>query len=190
MVSRGPIWRTTFVTVAAEKNNNLEQVLQYCDWGYTDEGSKTFSFGIEGETYEMIDGNPFYISPYGEGWENKRAVGIDNCACYYLDPAQYNQSLMGGVASVDEMDPISALNYQALYDNEDNLYIPSPSFSTKSSIEFGDTLYEQIESNVDKVIMGKMTVEEFYTEYEQIKENGFSAIATEMAEAYKLVSGN
>lgn len=188
LLSRRPVWASFRITVAAEQNGNLEQILRYCDWGYTEEGSRLFSFGIEGETYEMVDGMPFYIPPYGEGWVAKRAFGIDNYAPYFLDPNSFRQSLMGGVASVDEMNPINALNFKALYDNEQYLYIPSPSFSTPASVDLGQALYARLDGNVDNVIMGRMTIEEFYEDYENIKNDGFATIAQEMAEAYDLVA--
>ena len=147
-----------------------------------------FSFGIEGKTYNLVNGKPFYIAPYGEGWLNKRTFGIDNYACFFLDPDSYRQSLMGGVASVGQMKPIDALNYQSLYDNEKYLYIIPPTYSTISSVELGTSLYDRLNANVDKVIMGAMTLDQFFTEYDQIKKDGFTKITGEMAAAYQMAA--
>lgn len=34
--------------------------MKFLDYGYTDEGRIFFNFGIEGESYEMINGYPTY----------------------------------------------------------------------------------------------------------------------------------
>jgi putative aldouronate transport system substrate-binding protein len=186
--ARRPIWASMHITPAAEKNGNLKQILQFMDWGYSEDGIRLFSFGVEGKSYTMKDGKPVYIDPYGKGWVDKRAFGIDNYACYFLDPDSYRQSLMGGVATPEEMTIDSALNYHALYDNEKYLYIVPPSFSTASSAELGATVFAKLDENVDKVIMGSMTMDQFFTEYQQIKTDGFQKIADEMAAAYDKVN--
>lgn len=39
---------------------DLDLALKYLDYGYSEEGSLLFNFGIEGESYEMKDGYPTY----------------------------------------------------------------------------------------------------------------------------------
>ncbi len=41
--------------------DNFEQILSFIDWGYTDEAEILLSYGIEGETYEVVDGIVKYI---------------------------------------------------------------------------------------------------------------------------------
>jgi putative aldouronate transport system substrate-binding protein len=45
------------ITTAAEFP---EQTLEWLDYPYSQEGHMLFNFGIQGDTYEMIDGNPRY----------------------------------------------------------------------------------------------------------------------------------
>lgn len=49
-------------TMAAITGNveNPEEIVKWLDFGYSEEGHMLFNFGIEGETYEMIDGYPTY----------------------------------------------------------------------------------------------------------------------------------
>ena len=37
-----------------------EKVAQFLNYGYTKEGHMLYNFGIEGESYEMVDGKPIY----------------------------------------------------------------------------------------------------------------------------------
>ncbi len=47
--------------VAISKNcKNLELAVRYLDFGYTDEGHNMYNFGIEGESYTMVDGKPIF----------------------------------------------------------------------------------------------------------------------------------
>lgn len=39
---------------------NIEAAMKFLNYGYTEAGSMLFNFGIEGESYEMIDGYPTY----------------------------------------------------------------------------------------------------------------------------------
>ncbi|CAM3900613.1 extracellular solute-binding protein [Lederbergia lenta] len=41
-------------------NKNIEETVKWMDYKYGEEGFKLFNFGIEGESYEMIDGYPTY----------------------------------------------------------------------------------------------------------------------------------
>lgn len=46
------------VTVITTASKNPEQVAKFINYGYTEEGSLLYNFGIEGKSYEMIDGEP------------------------------------------------------------------------------------------------------------------------------------
>lgn len=39
---------------------DVEHAARLMDWGYSEEGHMAFNFGVEGESYEMIDGYPTY----------------------------------------------------------------------------------------------------------------------------------
>ncbi len=58
---------------------NLDAAYKLLDYGYSDEGRMLFSFGIEGESYEMIDGYPTYtelITNNPEGKSFSDMIGI------------------------------------------------------------------------------------------------------------------
>jgi putative aldouronate transport system substrate-binding protein len=41
-------------------NKHLKETMELLDYGYSDEGHMLFNFGIEGESYTMVDGYPAY----------------------------------------------------------------------------------------------------------------------------------
>lgn len=55
-------WPYSSLNGAAITGNckNVELAAKFLDWSYSEEGMMLNNFGIEGESYEMIDGNPTY----------------------------------------------------------------------------------------------------------------------------------
>lgn len=41
--------------------NNIGAAVRFLDWGYSEEGKLLYNFGIEGESYNMVDGYPKYV---------------------------------------------------------------------------------------------------------------------------------
>jgi putative aldouronate transport system substrate-binding protein len=53
------------------KSKNVELAARYLDWGYTQAGHLYYNFGIEGESYTMVNGKPIYtpqIMNDPKGW--------------------------------------------------------------------------------------------------------------------------
>ncbi|MDR2101920.1 MAG: extracellular solute-binding protein [Treponema sp.] len=52
-------------------SKNVELAARYLDWGYSQEGHLYYNFGIEGESYTMVNGKPIYtpqIMNNSKGW--------------------------------------------------------------------------------------------------------------------------
>lgn len=74
---------TAFVAVTRD-SNNVALAMEYLDYGYSEEGCMLYNFGIEGESYEMIDGYPTYTdiitnNPNGLSM----TVAMSNYTCSY-----------------------------------------------------------------------------------------------------------
>lgn len=57
-----------FMTTACE---NPEVAVQFMNYGYTEEGGMFFNYGIEGESYNMVDGYPTYTEEVMNNSEGK-----------------------------------------------------------------------------------------------------------------------
>ena len=67
--------------------DNKELALQFLNYGYTEAGNLLFNFGVEGESYTMVDGVPTYtewITHNPDGLSMQKAM------------AQYNRAAVGG----------------------------------------------------------------------------------------------
>lgn len=66
--------RGTAVTTACE---NVEIALRWLDYAYTDEGSLLSTFGIEGESFEWVDGYPTImdeVKTNDSGWSEEQSI--------------------------------------------------------------------------------------------------------------------
>ena len=53
--------QTCVTTVAAEDEKKMEAITRLFDYVYSDEGLILRTYGVEGETFEMVDGEPIYM---------------------------------------------------------------------------------------------------------------------------------
>lgn len=72
---------------------NPEEAVKVLSYGYTEEGSMLFNFGIEGESYNMVDGYPKYTDMITKNSEGKSMANM---------LALYVQSYMQGPFIQDE----------------------------------------------------------------------------------------
>ncbi len=70
--------------------SNVELAAQWCDWWYTDEASMLANYGIEGKSYEIIDGVPTYteLVTNADGMSIRDALLVyasNNTICCVID---------------------------------------------------------------------------------------------------------
>ena len=80
----------------SSSNKDIEATAKLLDYAYSDEGGLLFNFGILGESYEMIDGEPYYtdgIISCEDGFSNavKRYLAS---GAYIRDERQFKQMLI------------------------------------------------------------------------------------------------
>lgn len=70
--------RAVAAAVITSDCENVDRVVEWLDYLYSEEGSLLLNMGIEGETYEMVDGKPVYtdyVLKNPEGLSPKQAIG-------------------------------------------------------------------------------------------------------------------
>ena len=70
-------------TAITAGSDNIEGALKFLDFGYSDEGHMIYNFGIEGESYNMVDGYPKYaeeITNNSEGYAMNVMLGKYTCS--------------------------------------------------------------------------------------------------------------
>ncbi len=51
---------TTYSTIVSTSCKNVEAAVKFLNYGYTEEGKMTYNYGVEGEAWNMVNGEPKY----------------------------------------------------------------------------------------------------------------------------------
>lgn len=166
------------ITIAAEGKE--KECMEFLDWCYSEEGDRLFNYGIEGKSYDMVDGKPVIRDEYNHGWVEIRKLGcVPTNIGYNRNLDAYNQCMFYG-KDIEELDEFEKLTYKAYYENEPYIVKPIRAFSTETSLSRGTDIYSFLSEKEAKVIMGKISVDEFFTELETIKADGLDDMTKEM----------
>ena len=91
-----PRLSTSFCMTVAADSENAELIVRFFDYVFSPEGRRIISYGIEGETYTMVDGNPVFTERMYRpeaGWNMfvKSAIGGRRIASWPYDDALIQQ---------------------------------------------------------------------------------------------------
>ncbi len=182
--ARGRLSGSTALTITGEKK--AEGIVSFFNKLYTPEFETLMSYGVEGTTYEMVDGKPKYIEPYGNTFTELRKVGLNFTPFPHVFPEEaYLQVTLGG-KDVKDLPESTKLMYDALYSPGDKFFPSVPTMGTPAYAEKQAQVMPELQKLVAECITGTITVDKFYEEYEKLKPVGLKEILDEGAEAYKM----
>ncbi len=185
--ARQKFQQTTFFTQAAVESGNIDRILQAFDYLYSEAGVNLTNYGIEGQTYEVVDGKPQVQAPYNTDFATARSYGLIPTIipfCFLKD--SYMQYLLGG-QTYDDLDETGKSFVDGLNINDDYYYDKAPNFTTEAYVEYADLLDQQI-SLRDQYIMGKISKDKYNTEYQALKDAGLQEVIDQAQAAYEAVT--
>lgn len=164
---------------------NVELAVKVLDYAYSQEGHLLYNFGIEGESYEMVDGKPVYTEEmynYDKGditASLKRYImSIDHAPCIQ-DLGMYEQRL-----SYPEQKNAIELWSDT---NMRNHILPHISMNDEEN-EINSEIWADIDTFVKetttKFILGKKPIEEFDSYVESLKQMGIEKLIEIRQSAY------
>ena len=170
------VWCISADAAAAGK---VEDILRLFNWCYSDEGKMLYNYGIEGVSYDMVDGTAV-LKPVmvANGFVDYRSLGCE------FEPFggewetnAFMQCLFAGM-TLEELDDASASFYNGLaVVNNDYFYAMPQTLDTEAYVEYRAEL---ITTGVcvlrDQTIAGQMTVDDFFTQYESLKAQGLQEV--------------
>ena len=178
------------ITIAAE--DKIEDILRWFNWWFGEEGNNLYNYGIEGVSYDMVDG----VAQLKAGMVGNGFVDYRQSGCEYepfgneWQTNAFMQCLFAG-QSVDDLDPESAEFYSGLAIINDGKYYSMP--QTLATEEYTEYRAELITTGVcplrDRCIAGQITVDEFFSSYETLKTRGLQEVIDAGSAAYALLSG-
>lgn len=181
------------ITSAAAEAGKVEDIIRVFNWNFSAEGKNLYNYGIEGVSYDMVDGvavmRPEVVA---NGFVDYRSLG-----CQYepfggvWETNAFMQGLFGG-KTMEELDDASVSFYEGLsVVNNGHFYALPQVLDTEAYTEYRSEL---ITTGVcvarDQTIAGQMTVDEFLAQYETLKAQGLQEVIDAGSAAYALLSGN
>lgn len=182
------------LTSAAKEAGKVEDILRLFNWHYSDEGLQLYNFGIEGKTFDKVDGKcivkPEFLT---NGFVDYRATGMEfePFGGHWLTEV-FTQCLLKG-ETLDKVDDATLSFYNGLaVVNNDFFYAMPPTLETE---EYTDNRGDLITGGEgvcvlrDRCIAGQITVEEFMAKYRTLKDNGLQDVIDAGTRAFDKIMG-
>lgn len=159
----------TAVTSAVDTEEKLEIVARWLDYGYTEEGYLLNSYGIEGESYNLVNDKPVLtdiILKDPEGKQPGDVLGLYTGALFtssWYDPAREKQ-----IVSQNAWDAAAVWNDSSLGD----WVMPTITMTTEEGTDYS-SIYNDIDTyiteTVPNFIIGTKSLDEYSQFVEKIK---------------------
>ncbi|WP_214626700.1 extracellular solute-binding protein [Paenibacillus agaridevorans] len=167
----------------ASTSKNIESVMQYMDFFYSEEGRTLTSWGVEGETFDKEGGANKFKPEFTDVTEMRKATGLQTSGTYtWID---YDAHL-----SLFSEDLQKAYTEAAKYDLP--AMQPRPAF-TESENEIisltGQAIKKHRDESLAKFITGSRSLEEWDKYVEEIKNLGVDKLLETYRIAYDRVQG-
>jgi len=184
--ARARVSGSTAITIAGA--DRAREIIQFFDFLYSEEGRILMSFGIEGETFEFVDGEPFLLPDF-LNFTPARQAGINFTAmAHHMDGEAFAQLMFGG--TVDQLNDMERIAFDANFASADYWFsnVPNVGGTTAANIEHGAFIFPELEGLIARTIIGELTVDEFFEQYDALRPLGLQAILDDAAEAWQLVN--
>jgi len=176
----------TYVTQEAVDSGKINQILKTIDYIFSEEGITLTNYGIEGQHYDVVDGKNVMRPEYTESFVAARTIGlIPTTIPFYFATDTYMQILYNG-ATYEDLTPAGKSFIDGMTINDDYYYNYVPLLITDAYSKNSDLVAEQ-DSLRDQYIIGQITMEQYESEYEILKDAGLNDIIEQAKEAYNNV---
>lgn len=150
-------------TAITSSNEYPQETLRWIDYAYSPEGSLLTTFGIEGESYEMVDGKPVLTDKVmnpTSGWNQEEAI-----ARYALGPINYPNARDIGFYEQVNLNTDQKVRIQTNWKTgTDDILLPPVILTTEESIEYGNLMADigtYVDEMVLKFIIGQESMDKY-----------------------------
>jgi len=151
----GPVGRLKMPTskylVIPAKAKNPEAIIKMLDWLASEEGDLYANLGVEGITYEMVNGEIVYDSKADENFKSLRDFNLG------IAPQMSNEKVLLATLGEEGMKQYQETVATALQEGIPNVAVNVPAFESKSSHPM-DMFFLEVAS---KIIVGELNVDAF-----------------------------
>ncbi len=169
--------------MVASTSKKIPDIMKVMDYFYTDEGRTLLSWGKEGETYKVENGNKSWIETYADVGDMRKKTGLStNGAFTWFD---YDAHLSLATPELQQA-YVEARKFDAKLD-------PEPPMN-EQEMETMATTYEAIlkhrEQNVSKFILGERSLDEWSKFVEEQNKLGVDKVLEIHKQAYDRMINN
>lgn len=168
-----------------------EACMMVLDYLYSEEGTILTNFGVEGVTFDYVDGEPILKEPYCLSWSEARANGIAmGIWVENWTKDNFLQIVFQG-KTLDKLTEVEGLAYHAYTDNADFAYfqLPASLTQTPSNEKFGADVWSPLSDAMNNYIMGIIEWEDFENLLAELKPYALDQITEEINENYQTLLG-
>jgi putative aldouronate transport system substrate-binding protein len=166
----------------AANSKNLEQLLKYCDWMYTDEAKQLMSWGEEGKTYKTENGKKTFIDA-ADITSVRKKYGLSTNGFYLLTDfsshmSTFSDELNKGIEESRKFD-LPARPTVALNDKEREILQTA-----------GVSIDKFMKQEISKFILGTRPISEWDKYVQEVEKLGLKQLAETYKTAYARQLGN
>lgn len=164
---------------------DVKKAVQFVDYLYSDEGNLISNFGIEGDTYELVDSVPRYTEKITKNTEGLSLVqSIAKYTIGGIQPRMINDiNYWDAVMTFPQQKTV----YEACAKASRDRMLPLVSLTSEESTEvngiFGD-LKPYVQEMTNKFIMGDIALSEFDSYIQKVKEMNIDKAIADYQAAY------
>lgn len=165
---------------------DIEGAVKFLAYGYTEAGGMLYNFGIEGESYEMIDGYPTYtenIKNNSEGYAMSSMLS-QYCLSFWQGPFIQRQEYYEQYAGLPQQQ--TAWKNFAVGDGE-NRTVPYLYYNEEESMELAKkqaAITTYVDEQICKFIMGIEPIENFDSFTKELENKGIKEVLHAKQNAY------
>ncbi|MCK9478699.1 MAG: extracellular solute-binding protein [Firmicutes bacterium] len=181
-----PVDASNQFTAITAKSQNVELAARFLDYGYTEKGNMLYNFGVEGESYNIIDGYPkmsYFVMNHPEGWSVSQAWSAYARATYSGPFEQRREYIEQYWMLPGQKEAFTAWNSSEAV----NHILPPVSISEGESAQFS-SIINNVKTYVDeyslKVLLGTESLDNFDAYITQLKSFGIEDAIKMQQNAY------
>lgn len=183
--SIGVSYNAATISIAGE--DKAVELIKLFDYIFSEEGQLLFNYGIEGYHYDMVDGKPDLRPEFSCDFPTYRQEGMN----YQPIPHVWNREAYVEVftkgASMEEMDSVARQFVIGTAKNEEvGVSFPAV-MQTPAYVEYYLDLGAQAKALQASAIEGAISIDDFFTEYAKLKEEGLQEVIDEGNEAWQAI---
>ncbi|RAP77503.1 extracellular solute-binding protein [Paenibacillus montanisoli] len=161
----------------SSNSKNKDAAIKFIDWLYGDEGKTAASWGIEGKTFNVVDGKKQFVKEISDLKTATAEYGLKSPGTYTDFDNDMNVALLSAEAKTAVEEGMKYVAPQTLPLSY------TPEETEVRSIK-GEAIYKYMEENITKFILGQKPLSEWDSYVEGIKKLGLDEMIKIETDAY------